>query len=133
MAEIVAGFGMPHNPGAPALVAREGDRGLETIAGEISAARVVALEAIVTCLDDLRRRLETVQRLQARMATRDQVLEAVADLVPIPAPEALIDTETRRRLARFVYTTPGAAGGIENPLAALQQALELATAAEPLE
>ncbi len=27
MAEIVAGFGMPHNPGAPALAAREGPQG----------------------------------------------------------------------------------------------------------
>ncbi len=59
-------------------------------------------------------------------APADRLGRRVADLV-------LHDTETRRRLARFVYTTPGVAGGIENPLAALQQALELATAAEPLE
>ena len=53
--------------------------------------------------DDLRRRLETVQRLQARMATRDKVLEAVADLVPIPAPEALVDDETRRRIEDLAH------------------------------
>jgi predicted DNA-binding protein with PD1-like motif len=44
--------------GAPAcslraVLARETDRGLETIAGEIASARVVALEAFVTALDDL--------------------------------------------------------------------------------
>jgi predicted DNA-binding protein with PD1-like motif len=36
-----------------ALLARETDRGLETLAGEIAAARVVALEVLVTAFDDL--------------------------------------------------------------------------------
>jgi predicted DNA-binding protein with PD1-like motif len=36
-----------------AVLARETDRGLETIAGEIVSARAVALEAVVTAFDDL--------------------------------------------------------------------------------
>jgi predicted DNA-binding protein with PD1-like motif len=36
-----------------ALLARETDRGMETLAGEIASARVVALEALVTVLDDV--------------------------------------------------------------------------------
>jgi predicted DNA-binding protein with PD1-like motif len=36
-----------------ALLAREGERGLETFAGEIASARAVGLEAIVTALDDV--------------------------------------------------------------------------------
>jgi predicted DNA-binding protein with PD1-like motif len=36
-----------------ALLARETDRGLETIAGEIASARTVALEVLVTVLDDV--------------------------------------------------------------------------------
>jgi predicted DNA-binding protein with PD1-like motif len=36
-----------------ALLARETDRGLETLAGEIVSARTVALEVLVTALDDL--------------------------------------------------------------------------------
>jgi predicted DNA-binding protein with PD1-like motif len=36
-----------------ALLARETDRGLETLAGEIAVARTVALEVVVTALDDL--------------------------------------------------------------------------------
>lgn len=36
-----------------ALLARETDRGLETIAGEIASARTVALEVFVTALDDV--------------------------------------------------------------------------------
>ena len=39
--------------GLRAVLARETDRGLETLAGEIVSARVVALEAIVTALDEL--------------------------------------------------------------------------------
>jgi trigger factor len=52
---------------------------------------------------DIRRRLEMMRRLQARMATRDKVLEAVADLVPIPAPEVLVDDETRRRVEDLAH------------------------------
>jgi hypothetical protein len=36
-----------------ALLARETDRGLESLAGEIASARAVAFEAFVTALDDL--------------------------------------------------------------------------------
>jgi predicted DNA-binding protein with PD1-like motif len=36
-----------------ALLARETDRGLETLAGEIVSARTVALEVLVTALDDI--------------------------------------------------------------------------------
>lgn len=36
-----------------ALLARETDRGLETLAGEIAGATIVALEVLVTALDDL--------------------------------------------------------------------------------
>ena len=52
---------------------------------------------------DIRKRLEMMQKLQARMATRDKVLEAVADLVPIPAPEVLVDDETRRRVEDLAH------------------------------
>src|SRR5579864_3649999 len=36
-----------------ALLARETDRGLESLAGEIASARAIAFEALVTALDDL--------------------------------------------------------------------------------
>jgi predicted DNA-binding protein with PD1-like motif len=39
--------------GLRGVFARETDRGLETIAGEITSARVVALEVVVTALDDI--------------------------------------------------------------------------------
>jgi trigger factor len=71
--------------------------------------------------DDLRRRLETVQRLQARMATRDKVLEAVAELVPIPAPEALVDGETRRRIEDLAHRLSHENATVEDYLQAIDQ------------
>ncbi len=70
---------------------------------------------------DLRRRLETVQRMQARMATRDKVLEAVADLVPIPAPEALVDSETRRRIEDLAHRLSHQNASLEDYLQAIDQ------------
>jgi len=70
---------------------------------------------------DLRRRLETVRRLQARMATREKVLEAVADLVPIPAPEALVDGETRHRIDDLVHRLSHENATLEDYLQAIDQ------------
>ena len=44
-----------------------------------------------------------MQKLQAQMAVRDKVLEAAADLVPIEAPETLVDDETRRRVEDLAH------------------------------
>ena len=52
---------------------------------------------------DIRKRVETMQRLQAQMALRDKVLEAAADLVPIEAPPTLVDAETRRRIEDLAH------------------------------
>jgi trigger factor len=73
--------------------------------------------------DDIRKRLEVVQKLQAQMAARDKVLEAVADLVPIPAPESLVDDETRRRVEDLAHR-------LQHQNASLEQYLE-ATGTEP--
>jgi acyl-CoA dehydrogenase len=55
-------------------------------------------------------------------APGDRLGRRVADLV-------LNNTQTRTRMARFVYLSPAG----DNPMAALQQVLEQATVAEPLE
>jgi trigger factor len=72
---------------------------------------------------DIRKRLEVVQKLQAQMAARDKVLEAVADLVPVPAPEVLVDDETRRRVEDLAHR-------LSHQNATLEQYLE-ATGHEP--
>ncbi len=54
MAQIVAGFGMPHNPGAPALVARDGPQ-CETARFYAEIAkhiRELALDAMIIFTDD---------------------------------------------------------------------------------
>jgi trigger factor len=72
---------------------------------------------------DIRKRLEVVQKVQTQMAARDKVLETVADLVPIPAPEALVDDETRRRIEDLAHR-------LQHQNATLEQYLE-ATGHEP--
>jgi trigger factor len=52
---------------------------------------------------DIGRRLDAMQKLQAQMAVRDKVLEAAADLVPITPPEALVDSEARRRIEDLAH------------------------------
>jgi trigger factor len=62
------------------------------------ASEASEFETVAELRDDIRRRLETVQKLQAQMAVRDNVLEAASELVPVEAPESLVDSETRSRL-----------------------------------
>jgi trigger factor len=70
---------------------------------------------------DLRTRLETVQRLQAQIAVRDRVLEAVAELVPLEAPPTLVDGETRRRVEDMQHRLAHQNIGIEQYLEATGQ------------
>ncbi|MCZ7534574.1 MAG: trigger factor [Acidimicrobiia bacterium] len=61
------------------------------------------LETVEEMRADVTRRLDVVSRVQAQMALRERVLEAVADLVPIEAPEALVRQETERRLHDLLH------------------------------
>lgn len=61
-------------------------------------AEVSELSTVDELRADVRRRLELMAAVQARMAVRDRVLEAAAALVPIDPPGALVDQETQRRL-----------------------------------
>jgi trigger factor len=62
-----------------------------------------------------------MQKLQARMGARDKVLEAVADLVPIPAPEVLVDDETRRRVEDLAHRLSHQNASLEEYLQAAGQ------------
>jgi trigger factor len=70
---------------------------------------------------DIRTRLDTMQKLQARMAARDKVLEAAAALVPIPAPEVLVDDETRRRVEDLAHRLSHQNASLEEYLQATGQ------------
>ncbi len=70
---------------------------------------------------DIRRRLDMMQILQAQMAVRDKVLEAAADLVPVPAPEALVESETRRRVEDLAHRLSHQKASLDQYLAATGQ------------
>ena len=70
---------------------------------------------------DIRHRLDMMQKLQAQMAVRDKVLEAAADLVPVPAPEALVESETRRRVEDLAHRLSHQKVSLEQYLAATGQ------------
>ena len=70
---------------------------------------------------DVRRRLELMQKLQAQMAVRDRVLEAVADLVPVDAPATLVEQETRRRVEDLAHRLSHQGATLEQYLSATGQ------------
>jgi trigger factor len=67
---------------------------------------------------DLRTRLETIAKMRARMALRDRVLEAAAELVSIPAPETLVDQELERRVHDLAHSLERQGVSLEQYLAA---------------
>jgi trigger factor len=52
---------------------------------------------------DVRNRLELVRKVQAHVALREKVLESVADLVAVDAPEPLVRDEMERRVHDLVH------------------------------
>ncbi len=87
------------------------------------ASEASEFETVDELRDDIRKRVETMQRYQAQMALRDKVLDAAADLVPIEAPPTLIDSETRRRVEDLAHR-------LSHQGASLDQYLEM-TGQEP--
>jgi trigger factor len=52
---------------------------------------------------DIRTRMEAVNRIQAQLALRDRLLDAIAGLVDVDIPEALVAEEMERRLHSMVH------------------------------
>ena len=65
------------------------------------AAEASEFETVADLRDDLARRMTTVRKMQAQMALRDQVGEAVAELVDVEIPEPLVSHEMQQRLQDF--------------------------------
>lgn len=112
------------------------------IAGETASFRVVVKGAqakVLPALDDafvaeasecetvdelreqLRTRLDTVQRIQAQMALRDRVLEVAVELVPVEPPATLVVSETRRRIEDLAHRLSHQGATVEEYLAATGQ------------
>jgi trigger factor len=70
---------------------------------------------------DIRRRLVTMQKVTLRMAVREKVLEAAADLVPIEAPTTLVDQETKRRVEDMAHRLSHQNASLEQYLTATGQ------------
>lgn len=62
------------------------------------ASEASEFDTIADLRDDVRKRIGVYAVMQAQMALRDKVLEALAELVEIEPPEALVDEEVQRRL-----------------------------------
>ena len=61
-------------------------------------SEVTEFDTVDALQADARHRLELVAKLQAQMALRDRVLEELAGLVPVEAPEPLVGQEMEHRL-----------------------------------
>ena len=73
----------------------------ETVLPEVTdewASEASEFETVAELEGDIRRRLETVKKLQAAMMVRDKVIEALVELVDEDMPEPLIRTELERRI-----------------------------------
>ncbi|MDQ1520481.1 MAG: trigger factor, partial [Actinomycetota bacterium] len=62
------------------------------------ASEASEFDTLAELRDDIRKRLDVVQKLQTQMAVRDNVLEASADLVTLSTADSLIVSDTRSRL-----------------------------------
>lgn len=60
-------------------------------------------ETVAELRADVERRLDTVRRFQLQLASRDRILELLADLVAVEPPEALVTDEMQRRIHDLVH------------------------------
>jgi trigger factor len=67
------------------------------------ASEVSEYDTIDALRDDARNRLSLVGKVRAQMLVRDKVLDAVADLVDTEIPDALVTSETERRLHDLIH------------------------------
>lgn len=74
--------------------------------------------------DDVGKRLDLMARVQTQMAVRDRVLQAAADLVPVTAPEPLVERELEQRVSDLVHQLQHRGLNIEQYLAATGREVE---------
>jgi trigger factor len=67
---------------------------------------------------DIHNRMEAVNRIQAQLALRDRLLDAVAGLVHMDVPESLISEEMERRLHSMVHRLESQGATVEQYLQA---------------
>lgn len=110
---IDGSIGLAHGDvtcGLRAVLARETESGLETIAGEITSARVVALEAMITALDD-------VAAVRGQDATGVWLLSPEAPARAAAPPAAAAPAPSPLTAAPQTVTAPQAAAAPPAPAA----------------
>jgi len=85
------------------------------------ASEVSEFDTIEQLRDDARNRLALVAKVQAQMAVRDKVLEAVSELVDIEIPDPLVGREMESRLHDLVHRLEAQGATVEQYLAATGQ------------
>lgn len=81
-------------------------------------------ETVAEFRDDVIERLTEMKRAQVTMMLRERVSDAVANLVVAEVPEALVETETDRRIGDLQQMLAGQNGDLEGYLAATGQSIE---------
>ncbi len=84
-------------------------------------AEVTEFETVEALRADALERMSVYAKLQAQMAMRDKVLEELAGLVPVEAPEPLVQQEMERRLHDLVHRLEAQGTDIPGYLAATGQ------------
>jgi trigger factor len=82
------------------------------------ASEVSEFDTVDELRADIRKRLELVNTVQAQVAARDKVLDAVADLVTIDLSDALVKSEMEQRLHDIAHRLDGQGVTIQQYLAA---------------
>ncbi|HSO95181.1 MAG TPA: trigger factor [Acidimicrobiia bacterium] len=84
-------------------------------------SEVSEFDTIDALRDDARQRLSLVGKVRAQMLVRDKVLEAVTQLVDTEIPEALVTSETERRLHDLIHRLEHEGASLPDYLAATGQ------------
>jgi trigger factor len=103
------------------VLVKEAKRKVLPAADDEWASEASEFDTIEELRGDVRRRLELVGKVQGQMALRDKVLEAVAGLVDIEVPEALVNQELRGRVEDLAHRLSHQGATVEQYLAATGQ------------
>ncbi len=93
----------------------------ETVLPDVTdewASEASEFETVAELREDIRRKLESLKRLQAALQVRDRVLEALVELVDEEMPASLIDREVERRLENLEHRLSHQGAGITQYLQA---------------
>jgi len=106
------------------VIVKEAKKKVLPVADDEWVAEVSEFATLDELRDDVRKRLDLMARVQTQMAVRDRVLQAAADLVPVTAPEPLVERELEQRVSDLVHQLQHRGLTIEQYLAATGREVE---------